>query len=82
MPRWACRLRLEVTAIRMEQLQAISRNDAEAEGMNGSLTPLVGYRILWDQLNAKRGYGWDKNPWVWVIEFKRANDIFDQPRRT
>ena len=25
---------------------------------------------VWDSLNAKRGYGWDKNPWVWVIEFK------------
>lgn len=29
------------------------------------------YRALWDSLNAKRGFGWDKNPWVWVIEFKR-----------
>ena len=30
------------------------------------------FRTLWDSLNAKRGYGWDKNPWVWVIEFKRT----------
>lgn len=30
----------------------------------------TGYRLLWDSLNAKRGFGWDKNPWVWVIEFK------------
>lgn len=29
------------------------------------------FRTLWDSLNAKRGYGWDKNPWLWVIEFKR-----------
>ena len=29
------------------------------------------FGMLWDSLNAKRGYGWDKNPWVWVIEFKR-----------
>jgi hypothetical protein len=28
------------------------------------------YEILWNSLNAKRGYGWDVNPWVWVIEFK------------
>jgi hypothetical protein len=27
---------------------------------------------LWDELNAKRGYGWDKNPWVWVIEFEKV----------
>ena len=29
------------------------------------------WRYLWDSINAKRGYGWDKNPWVWVIEFER-----------
>ncbi len=29
------------------------------------------FRELWDKLNAKRGYGWDTNPWVWVVEFKR-----------
>ena len=28
------------------------------------------YRALWDSLNAKRGFGWDTNPWVWVIEFE------------
>ena len=37
-------------------------------------TPVVLYRKLWDSLNSKRNHGlysWDKNPWVWVIEFKR-----------
>lgn len=34
--------------------------------------PQRSYRQLWDSLNAKRGYGWDKDPWVWVVEFKRA----------
>jgi len=34
-------------------------------------TAQAGFGILWDSFNAKRGYGWDKNPWVWVIEFKR-----------
>jgi hypothetical protein len=29
------------------------------------------FRILWDSINAKRGYGWDVNPWVWVVTFKR-----------
>jgi hypothetical protein len=30
------------------------------------------FRQLWDSLNAKRGYGWDENPWVWRIEFRRV----------
>ena len=30
------------------------------------------YKTLWDSLNAKRGYGWDVNPWVWVYEFERV----------
>lgn len=29
------------------------------------------FRALWDSINAKRGYGWDVNPWVWVIQFRR-----------
>jgi hypothetical protein len=32
-----------------------------------------GYRKLWDSLNAARGFGWDVNPWVWVVEFKRVH---------
>ena len=31
------------------------------------------FQTLWDSLNAKRGYGWDINPWVWVIEFERVD---------
>jgi hypothetical protein len=34
--------------------------------------PIHSYRILWDSLNAARGYGWDVNPWVWVVEFKKV----------
>jgi hypothetical protein len=29
------------------------------------------FKHVWDKLNAKRGYGWDTNPWVWVYEFER-----------
>lgn len=32
---------------------------------------------LWDSINAKRGFGWDKNPWVWVIEFKKPPHLAD-----
>lgn len=28
------------------------------------------YRLLWDEINAKRGYGWEVNPWVWVLEYE------------
>lgn len=30
------------------------------------------FAILWDSINDKRGFGWDKNPWVWVVEFERV----------
>lgn len=33
------------------------------------------YRMTWDELNEKRGYGWDTNPWVWVIEFRRVEAV-------
>lgn len=34
------------------------------------IDPRKAFRKLWDLINAKRGFGWDKDPWVWVIEFK------------
>jgi len=82
MPRWASRITLEVLRVRVERLQEISYADAEAEGIDPLKTELYphtnrgykcqrAYRVLWDSINAKRGYGWDKNPWVWVVEFRR-----------
>lgn len=35
------------------------------------LSPRTAYQRLWDAINAKRGYGWGSNPWVWVLEFRR-----------
>jgi hypothetical protein len=80
MPRAACRTLLEVTATRVERLQAISETDAEAEGIDflrhvpdvdETLDARGLFRCLWDGLNAAGGYGWDKNPFVWVIDFRR-----------
>ena len=73
MPRWACRLVLEVKAVRVERLQDISWQDARDEGVEEDTDHhRACFADLWNALNAKRGHGWDTNPWVWVIEFSVA----------
>jgi hypothetical protein len=75
MPRKVSRITLEVTGVRVERVQEISTSDIDAEGLpigrglGGSQE--MEFRELWDSINAKRGYGWDKNCWVWVVVFKR-----------
>jgi hypothetical protein len=84
MPLWASRITLEVTEVRVEQLQGISHIDAMAEGCDtGSWTIAEGarpeapfgsnavkrFRLLWESINGRGS--WDANPWVWVIEFRR-----------
>lgn len=76
MPRWASRITLEVTGIRAERVQDITIRDILAEGIDSSPSwdsddvIAAKWIELWDGINAKRGYSWDSNPWVWVIEFK------------
>ena len=75
MPRWACRILLEIVSVRVERLQAISRGDAMAEGcpfpnMADGPDPTQWYADLWQQINGPGS--WDANPWVWVVEFKRV----------
>ena len=76
MPRWASRITLEITAVRVERLQDISEADAIAEGVRNSLH-LPGGRFarenfehLWWTVNGDGS--WESNPWMWVIEFKRV----------
>lgn len=73
MPRWASRITLEITEVRVERLRDISAHDCWAEGIPCSpdVNPLHEYEELWNKLNAKRGFGWDANPWVWAISFRR-----------
>lgn len=85
MPRWASRLNLEITDIRVERLQDISVDDAKAEGWGGysdswmegdndlgvtGSGPKTWYRKLWKTINGPDS--WAANPWVWVVEFKRV----------
>ena len=95
MPKEACRIRLEITNIRVERLQDISEEDAKAEGVYfygwddyhqtdyknysyndkgmcddwGVQTAKESYQTLWESINGRGS--WEKNPWVWVIEFIR-----------
>ncbi|HBO4454346.1 hypothetical protein CJU13_31080 [Pseudomonas aeruginosa] len=73
MPRWACRILLEITAVRVERLQDISDSGALAEGVSHSEMhsgdSLVDvFARLWEST----GGDWAANPWVWVVEFKRV----------
>ncbi len=83
MPRWASRITLEITGVRVERLQDISAEDARAEGCEKpDLPPEVRgvagdfvaderttFAILWNRINGPDS--WNANPWVWVIEFRR-----------
>lgn len=72
MPRWASRIALEITGVRVERLNDISEADCRAEGLGGTVDRAHHwYRVLWEQINGPGS--WDANPWVWVIEFKRVS---------
>jgi hypothetical protein len=83
MPRQHCRLVLEITDVRVERLNAITPEDAVAEGIEGDAegrwkhylkpkfgpSPVHSFQTLWESIN---GVGsWAQNPWVWVVSFRR-----------
>lgn len=70
MPRKASRITLEITNIRVERVQDITAGDTVKEGVTG-----MSFQPLWDSINAKRGYSWQSNPWVWVIEFRQVKKL-------
>ena len=72
MPRWASRITLQVTVVGVERVQEITREDCQKEGSHWPTDEddEGGFINLWDSINAKRGYGWAVNPWVWVVEFR------------
>lgn len=84
MPRWASRITLEITDVRVQRLQEISEADAMAEGIgrydNGTFglndpgacmgtTAVVAYMRLWESINGPGS--WEASPWVWVLAFRR-----------
>lgn len=92
MPRWASRLTLEITGVRVERLNSISQEDAQAEGMEltgwrptysdpdsgGEVwTPYDNFAQLWESIYGEGS--WHTNPWVWVIEFKVVPNVQDNP---
>ena len=85
MPRWASRITLRMTDVWVERVQEISEADVQREGwffQNHDLskrydpvtmdTARQWFAELWDSVNAKRGFSWDSNPWVWVVEFEEV----------
>jgi hypothetical protein len=80
MPRWASRIQLEITRVRVERLKDINEADAIAEGCAGGhgAIPDYGYNASPDEhfmhvwASAYGEESWHANPWVWVIEFRRV----------
>lgn len=77
MPKEAARTFKQYEFIRVEHVQEIEFGDVSAEGVTRPQThypkkyaEFDEFVKLWNSINAKRGYGWDINPWVWVIGYK------------
>ena len=89
MPNWAIIIKPEITSLGVERLQDISGKDKDVrrEGIRGDsyleelgctkdepMSARIYFSDRWDSINAKRGYSWDSNPWVWVIGFEMIKE--------
>ena len=84
MPKRAARIWREIVEIKPpERVQDISEEDAEAEGCNfnegysfgrdySAMTYRELFQRLWDSLYAKKGLRWERNPWLWPLQFRRV----------
>lgn len=80
MPKEAARIWLQVTDVRAERLHNLTNRDAKKEGVtvetdNSGIAHRAAFMRLWDSTIKKSDisrYGWNANPWVWVIEFERC----------
>lgn len=95
MPRWASRITLEIVSVKVERLQDISPDDCASEGIETIPNALsIGnphavanawaridrFRQLWESINGPGS--WDRNEWVWVIEFKKVAPLVVNSDRT
>lgn len=85
MPKEAARIFLRVTDVRVERLQEITDEGAKAEGANHNagvydkmfMSAIQRFKKIWDRTVKpadQSKYGWDANPYVWVICFERISD--------
>lgn len=88
MPRWACRIVLEITDVRVQRVQEITNKEAYDEGIQAPQVPITepdgfqhqahgwegiySFRQLWNSIYGNTDFAWDKNPWVWALTFKRV----------
>lgn len=84
MPRWASRITLEITGVKVERVQDISYDDCSREGIPDCIMPpgtpcsicskpgdlcRIGFKGLWESIHGPGS--WERNDWCWVIEFRR-----------